>query len=388
MGFKFINPFRKRKDEETINQAGIYYDRTAIDKTGANWRLIIGQRSNGKSYSVCKTIVENYINEGKRAVYVRRYAEEIMPKNIQTLFNPHLSLIEELSGGEWNWIFYRANCFYLCYMDEAGKILNRDETPFCITRALNTWETTKGADVGEISIICFDEFLTRQSYLRDEFICLMNLCSSVIRDRKDCIIYCLANSVNKYAPYWQEFGIEEIEKMKQGEIRVYTYPKSNMKLAIEYCATASATKEVNDNFFAFENAQLEMLKNGSWEMANYQRAPYKIFDDDVKYRFYLYFSGQMLCGEIVKPRIKAKNNDLFIFFHRQTKDIEVGAKTVMYTTEFSTSICHVRYLKDCPTEIHKLIRDLIMKNHMCFADNEVGEIVRNFLVDQGIRNLL
>lgn len=388
MSFKFINPFRKRKDEETINQAGIYYDRTAIDETGANWRLIIGQRSNGKSYSVCKTIVENYINEGKRAVYVRRYAEEIMPKNIQTLFNPHLPLIEELSGGEWNWIFYRANCFYLCYMDEGGKILNRDETPFCITRALNTWETTKGADVGEISIICFDEFLTRQSYLRDEFICLMNLCSSVIRDRKDCIIYCLANSVNKYAPYWQEFGIEEVEKMKQGEIRVYTYPKSNMKLAIEYCATASATKEVNDNFFAFENAQLEMLKNGSWEMANYQRAPYKIFDDDVKYRFYLYFSGQMLCGEIVKPRIKAKNNDLFIFFHRQTKDIEVGAKTVMYTTEFSTSICHVRYLKDCPTEIHKLIRDLIMKNHMCFADNEVGEIVRNFLVDQGINNIL
>ena len=216
----------------------------------------------------------------------------------------------------------------------------------------------------------------------------MNLCSSVIRDRKDCIIYCLANSVNKYAPYWQEFGIEEVEKMKQGEIRVYTYPKSNMKLAIEYCATASATKEVNDNFFAFENAQLEMLKNGSWEMANYQRAPYKIFDEDVKYRFYLYFSEQMLCGEIIKPRIKAKNNDLFIFFHRQTKDIEVGAKTVMYTTEFSTSICHVRYLKDCPTEIHKLIRNLIMKNHMCFADNEVGEIVRNFLVDQGINNIL
>lgn len=29
-----------------------------------------------------------------------------------------------------------------------------------------------------------------------------------------------------------------------------------------------------------------------------------------------------------------------------------------------------------------------MKNHMYFATNEVGEIVRNFLVDQGIRNLL
>ena len=68
--------------------------------------------------------------------------------------------------------------------------------------------------------------------------------------------------------------------------------------------------------------------------------------------------------------------------------MEIDDLTAFYSTTPTTSICHVRYLKDQPTEIHKLITNLIMKNHMYFATNEVGEIVRNFLVDQGIRNLL
>lgn len=380
MALKFKNLFRKEKEEKKLNQEKRqYYDRTKIDETGANWRLIVGQRSNGKSYSVCKTIIENYFKEKKRAAYIRRYQEEIMPKNIQTLFDPHLPLIMELSEGRYNGIFYRANCFYLCFYNEEGKIDYKDETPFCITRAVNTWETTKGADVGIISLICYDEFLTRSGYLKDEFICLMNLVSSIVRDRKDCVIYLLANSVNKYAPYWQEFGIEEVDKMEQGEIRVYTYPNSQMKLAIEYCAKAESTKQVNDSFFAFQNAQLEMLKNGSWEMAAYQHAPYKIADFMIKKKFYVMFNDQLICGNIVH-----NEKDLFIFFHRQTKDIEIDDKTVLYTTGFSTPICHVRFLNDCPTELHKMIRSLVMKNHMCFADNEVGEIIRNWLIEQKI----
>ena len=391
MGFKFTNPFRKKdQNKGQVKEAtGGYYDRTKIDETGAQWRLIIGQRSNGKSYSVCKTIVENFIKEGKRAVYIRRYAEEIQPKNIQTLFDPHIPLIKELTGGEWNCVFYRANEFRLAYYDdEEGKITKKDEIAFCTTRAVNTWETTKGADLGHISLICYDEFCTRESYIRDEFICLMNLISSIVRNRKDCVIYMLANTVNKYCPYWTEFGIEGVDKMDQGEIRVYEYRNKKMKLAIEYCSTSNTTSEVNENFFAFENAQLQVIKTGEWEMAQYPRAPYKIYDEDIKGKFYLEFCGQLLCGEIVNPVERRHSTDLFIFWHRQTKDIEIDNCTPFYSTQPTTSICHVRYLKDQPTDFHKLICNLIMKNHMYFADNEVGEVVRSFLMDQGIRNIL
>jgi len=62
MKIKFRNPFRKKEEKrgETaeIKPMQLYYDRTEIDKTGAAYRLIIGQRSNGKTYSVLKTIIE------------------------------------------------------------------------------------------------------------------------------------------------------------------------------------------------------------------------------------------------------------------------------------------------------------------------------------------
>lgn len=48
MSIKFKNPFRKKglNKGEVKKTTTEYYDRTKIDETGAQWRLIIGQRSN------------------------------------------------------------------------------------------------------------------------------------------------------------------------------------------------------------------------------------------------------------------------------------------------------------------------------------------------------
>jgi hypothetical protein len=106
--------------------------------------MIIGQRSNGKTYSVCRHIVENYFARGERAAYIRRYEEDITPKNISSLFAPHYDLIKELSGGEYNSVFYRAKEFHLCYIDEDGAITKKDPTAFCVSASINTAEHTKG----------------------------------------------------------------------------------------------------------------------------------------------------------------------------------------------------------------------------------------------------
>lgn len=389
MKIKFRNPFRKKEDKKgqtaDIKPLQRYYDRTAIDATEASYRLIIGQRSNGKTYSVLKTIIEQYFTEGKRSAYIRRYAEEIMPKNCQLLFSqPSLiQLIIELSQGEYNGTFYRANCFYFAFYDEDGKKERQDPTPFCITRSVNTWETTKGQDAGELHLLCYDEFMTRSGYLSDEFVKFCNLLSSLIRDRKDCVIYMLANSVNKYCPYFEEMGLQDVDKMEQGEIRVYTYNNSDLTVAVEYCATVEATKKTASKYFAFENAQLAMITSGAWEIKMYDRAPYPIHEEDIFKKFYIKFGEQLLCGEII-----LRSPDLFIFVHRQTKDIEIDELTPYYSSEFSTSACHVRFLKDCPTELHTLIKNLIVKKSVCFSDNEVGEIFRNWLQEtQGVNGL-
>ena len=382
------NPFKKGsrniKDNEEVSvkkEMDEYYNIEPIDNTGAVYRMIIGQRSNGKTYSACRHIIENYLTKGERGAYIRRYDEDITPKNIQDLFDPHLDFIRTMTNEEYNSIYYRAKEFHLCYVDEDGKVEYKDPEAFCITASINTAEHTKGQDRGIIKTIIFDEFMTREGYLQNEFVRYCNILSSLIRNRDDCIIYMLANTVNRYCPYFKEMGLKDVENMPQGEIYLYHYGNADLTVAVEYCSPVRATEKVASKFFAFDNPQLEMITTGAWELMMYPRAPYKIFEDDIFRRFYIQFGEAMLCCEIIK-----RKKDFFIFVHLQTKDIEIGEKDVLYTDDFTSNQLHCRFLKDCPTELHKLIKDLIMKKAVCFSTNEVGELFRNWLIEsQGIK---
>ena len=383
---KWTNLFKRKKgvnDEALSKERELkeFYDITPIDNTNAVYRMIIGQRSNGKTYSVCKHIIENYINKGERAAYIRRWDEDIQPKNISSLFAPHYDLIRELTNDEYNFVFYRAKEFHFCYINEEGEMIRKDPTAFCISASINTAEHTKGQDRGEVQLILFDEFATRSGYLQNEFVLFCNLLSSLIRNRDNTIIYMLANTVNRYCPYFSEMGLKDVNQMPQGQISVYTYNNANLTVAVEYCDPVRATEKVASKYFAFDNPQLEMITTGAWELMFYPRPPYKIYEEDILAKFYIQFGEQLLCGEIIHPINKKNCRDLFIFIHPQTKDIEIDDLTPLYSDNFSTSVCHVRFLKDQPTELHKLIAQLFIKKSVCFDSNETGEIVRNWLIE-------
>lgn len=387
MDLRWTNIFKKKQgvvDNTTPNEEKelkMFYDIKPIDDTNAVYRMIIGQRSNGKTFSVCKHVIENYFEKGERAAYIRRYEEDITPKNIASLFDPHLADIIALSDGQYNGIYYRAKEFHLCFYDDDGMIVSKDPTAFCICRSINTAEHTKGQDAGEVHTIVFDEFATRNGYLTNEFVLFCNLLSSLIRNRDNTVIYMLANTVNRYCPYFKEMGLKDVENMPQGQIFVYTYGNKDLTVAVEYCDPVKATEKVASKYFAFDNPQLEMITTGAWELQFYPHAPYKIIENWIRYEFYIEFGGQLIKGEIV-----ANSPDLFIFFHPQTKDVEINAKTVFYTSEFTSSRLHCRYLKDTPTDLHKLIKDLIVKKAVCFSDNECGELFRNWLIEtQGLK---
>lgn len=389
MALRWQNLFRRlgsKPDKPAKEAQDLYYNIAPIDNTGAIYRMIVGQRSNGKTYSVCKHIVEDYFNESKRGAYIRRYEESITPKNLQSLFNPHLQLIWELSEHKWNAVFYRAKEFHFCAIDSDGKIIAKDDTAFCITAAINTSENTKGEDRGEVHTIVFDEFMTRSGYLNNEFVRFMNLLSTLIRDRESAVIYMLANTVNKYCPYFSEMGLKNIDKLAQGEIAVYTYGSSDLTVAVELCDEVQATKQTASKYFAFDNPQLQMITRGAWEFQIYPRAPYKILPEDIVLKFYIQFAEQLLACEVVHSTLKQYCNDVFIFVHPQTKDLNVDDFTIMYVSDFSSCRMHVRYLKDQPTEGHKLIYSLIQRKAVCFSDNDTGEVFRNWLQEmQGVK---
>ena len=153
--------------------ASKYYSFTKIDKTGATYRLIIGQRSNGKTFGACRKILEEYIKTGKPSVYVRRMEEMIRPMNIEGLFKPHAAYIEEATEHKYNAFVYRQHKFYLARYDttDSGAYVKtaQDINPFCFTYAISTAETTKGTDPGEIYAVLSRTAAQKECYER--FIC-------------------------------------------------------------------------------------------------------------------------------------------------------------------------------------------------------------------------
>lgn len=360
-----------------------YYSLKKINSKNAIYNVIIGQRSNGKTYSVIEQAILDYFKNGNRLAYIRRFKEDLTPRNIGELLTPHMKTIEKLSKGRWNSIKYYNREFWFCVRGESGGIIEQAETSIIKCFSLNTWESAKGADNGFFKTVLFDEFLTRQFYLHNEFIIFTQLLSSILRDRDGTTIYMLANTVNKYCPYFAEMGLFNVEKMEQGTIDVYQFGDSELKIAVEYCAESEATKKIN-KYFAFDNPRLQMVTKGTWEIDNYPHCPVQYRPEDVVQHCFIEFSGTLVHGEIVKCIDDMRQKHLFVFFYVQTKPIDLRTVKVLYTDKPDSNILHCTNAQSTPTKAHELFIKLIRTHNDFYNTNETGEIVRNWKMNNGI----
>src|SRR5699024_5250425 len=124
-------------------------------------------------------------------------------------------------------------------------------------------EHDKSTAYPKVKTIFFDEFLTRQYYLPDEFVTFMNVVSTIVRQRDDVIIFMCGNTVNQYCPYFTEMGLTHVKEMNKGVIEVYKYGESRLKVAVEYADSISKSGKPSDVYFAFDNPNLQMITGGA-----------------------------------------------------------------------------------------------------------------------------
>ena len=237
-----------------------FYTLDKIKKKNAVYNVIFGERSNGKTYAVLKEGIEQYLKTGGQIGIVRRWKEDITGKRASGIFNSmnENGEITKLSNGEFTGVTYWNGRFFLCNYDEKGKAIYSDGDCIGYAFALSDTEHNKSISYPKITTIMFDEFLTKHTYLNDEFILFMNTISTIVRQRTDVKVYMLGNTVNKYCPYFAEMGLNHILKMEQGTIDIYRYGDSELTVAVEYCKSTQSSKE-NNFYFAFNNPKLEMI---------------------------------------------------------------------------------------------------------------------------------
>lgn len=347
------------------------------DYPDAYYYVVFGERSNGKTYSALDYALERYKKNGEQFAYVRRWGEDIRKKNLSNLFSGHAEngRISTIFDDEWNQIHYGSSKFYLEKITDKGEIVRSEEN--CgFAFDLNSMEHYKSTSFPKITTIIFDEFMSRNGYLPNEWVLFANTLSTIIRHRDNVKIIMLGNTVNKYCPYFGEMGLNHIKDQRPGTVDVYHYGDSGLTVVTEYTGTSlKHGGKASDVYFSFDNPELKMITGGAWEIAIYPHLEVKYRPADVVGNFFIQFEDELLHGEVV-----SLDSGPFIFIHRKTTPIKDEDNDIVYTTHpdvrWNYRMCLTKHSDKLSLFIIKCLRE----NKIFYSTNEVGEVFRNYVM--------
>lgn len=228
--------------------------------TGADIMMAIGQRGNGKTYSVHKYMLEDYANRKVRFAYIRRWADDIDVSKCSILFSAQD--VEKIFG-PGSYIRFEKSAFVL------KKNTTEDEEPFepeiiGYALALNQAAHTKSVAYTNIKNILFDEFIdiVESRKIKNELSMWENTLSTLIRHAQDVKVFMLANTVSRYSEYFTLYDFD-IANLQQGEIKVNEFDKGDsiLKVALEYCKYNPAIASHSQKYI-----KSNMINKGEWEI--------------------------------------------------------------------------------------------------------------------------
>lgn len=365
-----------KKYNKYIKPGKKYYDNHDIMLTNSEYNVVVSKRSDGKTFNMLYWGLVFYIEYGFEMAYVRRWETDIRGANGTQLFTGinASGVVEKLTNGEFDHIVHWNRKFYFAKHDEAGKSI-RTETPFCYSFAINQGEHYKSSEYPNIKWIIFDEFITKYSYLNDEFILWMNLLSTIIRHRDGIIINMLANTVDIACPYFEEMGLmSTIDQLEIGEIRTYTIGKDrDLRVAVERSGGNTRPKTSN-KYFAFENSKLNMITNGAWEFDIFPHIKDSHTKDNIVFIYFIEFNTRVYQCEIVN-----KDGCMYTYIHVKTSKIWNENKELIFRLEHDTRPnIRINLLKPID-RLGEKIAWFFNNNMVFYQSNEVGQQIENYL---------
>lgn len=284
-----------------------YPDPLSADITKVGYIVDMSDRSRGKTTQKLILGLLLYIAYGIRLHVIRQSSRMTEPKVIRNMYDTVLSegYIEIITEGRWNSIYYRGKRWYLCLVDDDGTILETDTHECAICFGLDESDdlkSTYNCPVGDM--IFFDEFIS-SSYGYDDFIRFIDICKTIIRDRRSPIIFMSSNTIDLNSMWFDEFGCRrEIESMRYGDQRIIaTDYGTHMSIELLEPDRSHKRRKVNERYFGFNNPRLNAISGrGEWATDVYPHIPKRrdkevtVLDNHV----YLWYQGQYIHLTLVK----------------------------------------------------------------------------------------
>lgn len=227
-----------------------YYRLDNILETGAEYLIIIGQRSNGKSYAVKEYALRRaWEGDLTKFALLRRMSKNVKHREMTQYFADMESLIKEITEGKADCIIEYQKIFYFALRDPEGK--NKPEKVKIAGYVFNLSdeEYYKSSMYPDIDSIIYEEFITTNMYLRAEPTKLMSFVSTIFRDRKGHV-FLIGNTISRVCPYVSDWGLHHLLRQKQGTIELYHASDPEIlddegepivtDIAVEFCSDTAA----------------------------------------------------------------------------------------------------------------------------------------------------
>lgn len=369
---KRLAEYFKKKDK-TEDKPFEYYTLDEILKCNCRYNWIYGERSNGKTYSVKEYILDQYLKTGKQGGLIRRWDLDIRGASGAAIFSD-IEMNYGLQNYGWEGIDYKSRAYWLYRIDEKDKKVY-DKQPFCYAFALTQAEHYKSQSYPNIKTLLFDEAISRDGYLGNEWEAFQSVAATIIRLNNDVKIFMLGNTVSKECPYFEEMYIP-VDDIKKGEIRTIQYKGEEApKVAVEYCNTGEKNGgKKSDIYFNFGANTNNMVINGDWETASYPHCPCSYVSKNIQFTYYIKWKETILQCDI----ISFSNKD-FTFIHK-IDEIKDEENQLIFTNEPNADVNARRRISNPYDNLGKIIWNYFIIDRVFYQNNTVGEFVRNYLM--------
>lgn len=367
-----------------------HYDIKPILDTNSYINIIVGKRSNGKSYAVLGEILRDYMENGRTTVMLRRWVQDFITENTVNLFNSHVAngFIDMVSSGLWTDICYYCKAWYFCKYDENGK-RTKDRKPFMYAMALRNAEQHKsGWNDPNCYNILFDEFLaTSDKYLPDEWQYFKTYVSTIQREKPDdeFRIFFVGNTLNSRSPYFKNLGLKKVFNQEYGTIEVYKF--GNINLAIELTSEMGKDSELHEGFFyAFGDKTSRMSTHGIWELDEYPCRTKEMDDineENIAFRFFIIYDEESYeeGNGILQCEIVSDTKGPYVFVHQRTyklKDSNWQDDLIyMFTPDLRPNVRDT--FRDPRDKLDKAINKMFLCKQFRYQDNDTGAILEEYL---------
>ena len=219
-----------------------YYDVNPLleEYPDADFYIILGQRSNGKSTAVAKKMIDFNQEDGSMFAYFSRLANVSISKDMEEGNGYFTGYLEKYALEEYHKKFkVKDNAIYL------------GENPICKQFCLSLSGKYKSKQYDDnYKYIIFEEFVSEDGvYIRNEWTRFNSVISTITRNR-GAKVFLIGNTVSRFNPYFENFGIDVMAlDIKAGDRKLIQTP-TGAKVVLEFC----------DNVYQNSNEIASVLK--------------------------------------------------------------------------------------------------------------------------------